>query len=272
MHPSIPKCWILNHVIFRSAKQTGESQSRRRATRCWHCGLGGPQCQSSVWRILTCSDGSCVSIPRLFSIWSLISFMCLSSPSSKLLIENAGVVNADMICHLSHTLLFVRPLYQAGGHSRGWLPRLLTKSGYCWRGSLSQRGESPSPRTLGPASCVTTRTWVCINVLSSTWLCSTFLLLGVTAHIYHPGEGKRMSLKLSKYKCPPSSTNVIFHTVIFPFKLLYYGLNVYIIRLHSVRWCSYRDEDSGEARGDSAAVRMLGEDVFRPDWFREYND
>ena len=167
----------------------------------------------------------------------------------------------------------VRLLCRAERHWQGWLRRFLMKSGSCWRENCCQRGESPSPRTRGPASCVTTRTWVCSNVFSSTWLCSTFPLLGVTAHIYNPVEGKRMSLKLSKF--PPASTNVLSycHSLFSnPSFQLIFWTKYHIVRLHSVRWGSYRDEDSGEARGDSAAIWNHGEDVFRPDWFREYND
>ena len=130
----------------------------------------------------------CLNSKVIFTLWCL--------PPA----ENAG---CEWLYDSSYTLSFVRLHCRAERHSQGWLRRFLLKSGSCWRENCCQRGESPSPRTRGPASCVTTRTWVCLNVFSSTWLCSTFLLVGVTAHIYNPEEGKRMSLKLSKYERPP---------------------------------------------------------------------
>ena len=59
--------------------------------------------------------------------------MCLSSPSSKLLIENAGVVNADMICLI---------LYNLSGHSTKQVDTHKNDWQDCWRSPGIAGGET----------------------------------------------------------------------------------------------------------------------------------
>ena len=59
--------------------------------------------------------------------------MCLSSPSSKLLIENAGVVSADMICLI---------LYNLSGHSTKQVDTHEDDCQDCWRSPGIAGGEA----------------------------------------------------------------------------------------------------------------------------------